>query len=188
MRKALGERSYYWFAGVGLFMLTAVLVVLAIATAVGLLPLPGGTNAASSTTTTTATIQPGPGETASARDADLPGDPGQTDFTVFVCREAWDRDGGRNQAIQIDAALSRSGEAGDIANHEWTLYDEVSLTHLRDKLVIIEDADHPEAEVATWAADYRASEGIAGRDQIQLIDNPGPETPWRLSIISCPSE
>ena len=124
-------------------------------------------------------------------DPERQGGPRLPDYTVFTCGDAANRAGGRVEADNIVAALGTSGFAGTIDDDVWggDLYFEIPLEDLYGQISVIQDADHPEAEDAARIADYLAGLDL-GRDDspVRLVDNAGDETPWRISIVSCPRQ
>jgi hypothetical protein len=168
-------------------------VVTAVATLSGLLGIQvfnitlfGGDDA-SGQEESAGTAPSGEGDSNSER----PGDSGLPDYTVFTCGDAANRAGGRVEADQIIAALGTSGLAGAIDDDVWggDMYYEIPLEELYGQITVIQDADHPEADDAARIADYLAGLDL-GRDAspVRLVDNTGDETPWRISIVSCPRE
>jgi hypothetical protein len=109
---------------------------------------------------------------------------GFTDFSVFVCDEAWDSDAGKDAAAAVIEALRQAGSSGRIDLKQWRLYDEIQLARLRDKLTLVVDRDHGEAAEIPRLKRVLGKTGIA---DIQVVDNPGKASPWLISLITCPT-
>lgn len=109
---------------------------------------------------------------------------GLMDYTVFVCDAAWDSEAGQAAAAAVVDALKQGGSSGQIALRKWQLYDEIPLAALRDKLTVIVDLDHDESRSI---ASLKQTLAAAGISDIQVVGNNSTITPWRISLVSCPS-
>lgn len=109
---------------------------------------------------------------------------GFTDFTVYVCEPRWATVEGDAQADRIVTALSDAEGVGQVSKRLWDFYDEVPLADLQGRITIVADFEHPEfAEVPRIAERLET----AGLPTPQTVDNSGADTPWLVSIITCPA-
>jgi hypothetical protein len=60
----------------------------------------------------------------------------------------------------------------------WTQDQEVSKEQLKNKVTVIVD-DYEKGEL-------RQMESLLSDFSLQVIDNPGKSTPWRISVVVCP--
>jgi len=109
---------------------------------------------------------------------------GFTDFSVFVCDDAWDSDAGKASAAAVIEALRQAGSSGRIDLKQWRLYDEIPLARLRDKLTLVVDRNHGEAAEIPR---LKRALGKAGITDVEVVDNPGKASPWLISLITCPT-
>jgi hypothetical protein len=109
---------------------------------------------------------------------------GFPDYDVFVC-DAASGEAADSLANRVVSALGTTARVGEVRRRTWSDYEEVPLETLRNQLTIIVDADHPEAsEVAHLRQQLR--EAVGNSPEIQELDNRGPATGWRISIVACP--
>lgn len=109
-----------------------------------------------------------------------------TDFDVFVCSEATQNDVMQDQKASVVEVLEKMERTGEIGMKTWNLYNEVSLEQLRDKLTIIVDKEH--AEKNELPRLELAFQEIGKQMEIQILENTSTPSPWRISIIICPSQ
>lgn len=111
---------------------------------------------------------------------------GFTDFIVFVCEAAWENTAAKTTATAVIDALSATGQVGQVALKRWSLYDEIPLARLKNRLTVVVDTGHAEARELPRLKRLLAS--IDNAPKIQVIDNPGTASPWLISLVVCPSE
>jgi hypothetical protein len=107
-----------------------------------------------------------------------------TDFNIFVCDNYWNDNNAQKLAASITDALWKAGRAGQIRLKKWTLYYEVPLRKLKGKITIIVDQDHPEANELTRIKSILRK--LKDLPKIEVVDNPGKDSPWLISIVICP--
>ena len=109
----------------------------------------------------------------------------RTDFDIFICE--------KNRTVQEEAAnklikLFKAWEKGfgQIRYAIWDESSEYSFEKLNDKATIIVDKGHDEN------GELEAIKGfvktINNDLKIEVIDNISKPTPWRISIVLCPSK
>lgn len=107
-----------------------------------------------------------------------------TDYDVFLCDRCWENADAQSIAQTLIDVLRKSGQVGQVRLRKWTFYDEVPLETLQNKLTVIVDGDHGEA--AALPELKRRLQAAGGLPELQVLDNVGRPTPWRIGIVVCP--
>lgn len=105
------------------------------------------------------------------------------DYTVFVCDTQWKESSAIEMAKEIINSLSSMKRVGEVKFEQWNDYSVVPLDKLQNKFTIIVDS-YERSEVDSIKNQVQK---IKNLPPIQVLDNPGKETKWRLSLILCPS-
>ena len=106
-----------------------------------------------------------------------------TDYTVFVCDAQWKESSAIDMAKEIINSLSSMKRVGEVKFEQWNDYSVIPLNKLQNKLTVIVDS-YERSEVDNIKNQFQ---NIKNLPKIQVLDNPGKETKWRLSLIVCPS-
>lgn len=103
------------------------------------------------------------------------------DVTIFVCGKQTTSVAIGTKIKDINAKLAASGNFGlsELKVWEGQLYDEIPLNQLDNKVTLVLDYHHPEF------GEYGTFESALKPVPLNLVRNPGPETPWRASLIVC---
>jgi hypothetical protein len=102
----------------------------------------------------------------------------RTDLDLFYCEGTQTTKIAQEQLDTIYNKL-RNADFGQIVKGKiWTQDQEVSKEQLKNKVTVIVD-DYEKGEL-------RQMESLLSDFSLQVIDNPGKSTPWRISVVVCP--
>jgi hypothetical protein len=107
------------------------------------------------------------------------------DYDVFICDAAKARESAIQLAGVVVDGLKATGRIGRVRLRHWSLYDEIPLGELEDRVTIIVDRDHAEAGEIPRIKTALAA-GVPD-EQFQVIPNRGSLSEWFISIIVCPA-
>ncbi|SEK79013.1 hypothetical protein [Halomonas daqiaonensis] len=110
----------------------------------------------------------------------------KTDIDLFVCGSAKNSESAEALIDRVHQALNESGEFGRIALKVWegNLYQEAPESILQGFSTMIVDAGH--AESGQVPLMESALSHVSELPPVKVLNNPGPSTPWLISLVLCP--
>jgi hypothetical protein len=116
------------------------------------------------------------------------GDPKFTDFDIFVCKPALEKDRQKGTFTLLTSmldTLDKTPKIGRVRARLWKKEDEFSVEQLKERTTIITDKNHPEREQAERIVQEFKSKNLP----IPKVDyqyNNGEKSDWLVSIVLCP--